>query len=138
LIAIFCAILRMPITAANFAESFAVTIVLTVFMLAIGNMISTRYPRAVDPAQSWRSGSMSRVQAYLLFLYPVASAPIFLAYGARYAFETELAFYAVLAIDFVFGLIVYSIALQSAISAAESGKEEMILALSSVQGPVGS
>jgi ABC-2 type transport system permease protein len=138
LIAFFCTILRMPITAANFAEAIAVTVVLTIFMLAIGNMISTRYPRAVDPAQSWRSGSVGRVQAFLLFLYPVASAPIFLAYGARYAFETETAFYAVLLVDLLVGIAVYMIALQSSAAAAASGKEELILALSSAQGPVGS
>jgi ABC-2 type transport system permease protein len=138
LIAVFCAILRMPITAQNVAEAFAVTAVLTLFLLATGNMISTRYPRAVDPAQSWRSGSIGRVQAYLLLLYPVASTPIFLAYGARYAFESEAALYLVLAINFLIGLVVYAIALQSSVEAAEERKEDMIIALSSAPGPVGS
>jgi ABC-2 type transport system permease protein len=138
LIAVFCAILRMPITAASVGEAAATTVVLTIFMMAIGNMISTRYPRPVDPAQSWRSGAMGRVQAYLLFLYPVASAPIFLAYGARYAFETEYAFYAVLLMDFLIGMVVYASALQSSTQAAHERKEDMIMALSSSQGPVGS
>jgi ABC-2 type transport system permease protein len=138
LIAVFCAILRMPITAQNVGEAFAVTAVLTLFLLAIGNMISIRYPRPVDPSQSWRSGSMGRVQAYLLMLYPVASTPIFLAYGARYAFESEAALYLVLAVDFMIGLVVYVIALQSSVESAEEHKEEMIMALSSAQGPVGS
>jgi ABC-2 type transport system permease protein len=138
LIALSCAILQMPVTFASASEAFAVTVVLTLIMQAIGNLISTRYPRAIDPAQSWRSGSVGRVQAYLLFLYPVASAPIFLAYGARYAFESEVALYAVLLIDFVIGLIVYAIALQSSVETAETRKEDMILALSSSQGPIGS
>ncbi len=138
LIAVFCAILRMPISGQNVTEAFAVTAVLTLFLLAIGNMISTRYPRAVDPSQSWRSGSMGRVQAYLLLLYPVASAPLLLAYGARYAFESQAALYLVLAIDFLIGLVVYVIALQSSVEAAEEHKEEMIMALSSAQGPIGS
>jgi ABC-2 type transport system permease protein len=81
---------------------------------------------------------MGRVQAYLLLLYPVASAPIFLAYGARYAFESEAALYFVLTIDFLIGLIVYAIGLQSSVEAAEQHKEDMIMALSSAQGPVGS
>jgi ABC-2 type transport system permease protein len=138
MIAFFCALLRMPITLSNVGEAFGVTAVLTLFLLAIGNMISTRYPRPVDPGQSWRSGSMGRLQAYLLFLYPVASAPIFLAYGARYAFETEAAFYGVLLLDFLIGMVVYSIALQSSVQVAEERKEEMIMALSSGHGPVGS
>jgi ABC-2 type transport system permease protein len=138
LIAAFCAVLQMPITAQSVAEAFAVTAVLTLFLLAIGNIISTRYPRAIDPNQSWRSGSIGRVQAYLLVLYPVASMPIFLAYGARYAFESEAALYVVLAIDFLIGLAVYSVALQSSADAAAERKEDMIMALSSAQGPVGS
>jgi hypothetical protein len=44
----------------------------------------------------------------------------------------------VLLIDLAVGIVVYVIALQSAIAAAERGKEELILALSSAQGPVGS
>jgi len=112
--------------------------VLTIFLLAIGNMISTRHPRPVDPGQSWRSGSMGRLQAYLLFLYPVASAPIFLAYGARYAFESDLAFYGVLLLDAMIGAVVYLIALESSVQAAQERKEDMIMALSSSQGPVNS
>jgi ABC-2 type transport system permease protein len=138
LIAVFCAILRMPITVLNVTEALAVTAVLTLFLLAIGNMISTRYPRPVDPSQSWRSGSMGRVQAYLLLLYPVASTPVFLAYGARYAFESDAAFYLMLSLDLMIGLVVYSIALQSSVAAADERKEDMIMALSSAQGPVGS
>jgi ABC-2 type transport system permease protein len=138
MIAFCCALLQMPITLSNVGEAFGVTAVLTIFLLAIGNMISTRYPRPVDPGQSWRSGSMGRLQAYLLLLYPVVSAPIFLAFGARYAFQTEVAFYGVLLIDFLIGLVVYSIALQSSVQAAEERKEDMIIALSSGQGPVGS
>jgi ABC-2 type transport system permease protein len=137
-IAFFCAVLRMPVTAASITETLAVTAVLTIFLLAAGNMISTRYPRPVDPGQSWRSGSMGRVQAYLLLLYPIASAPIFLAYGARYAFDSELAFYAVLALNLVIGLVVYAISLESSVAAAEQRKEDMIMALSSTRGPVGS
>jgi ABC-2 type transport system permease protein len=66
------------------------------------------------------------------------SAPIFLAYAARYAFESELAFYGVLLIDLLVAGIVYAIALQSAVEAAEERKEELIMALSSSQGPVAS
>jgi ABC-2 type transport system permease protein len=138
MIAFFCAILRMPVSWASIAEALAVTAVLTTLLLGIGNMISTRYPRAVDPAQSWRSGSVGRLQAYLLVLYPLLSAPIFLAYAARYAFESELAFYGVLLIDLLVAAIVYAIALQSSVEAAHERKEELIMALSSSQGPVAS
>jgi ABC-2 type transport system permease protein len=138
MIALFCAVLRMPVTLFQIGEALAVTAVLTVFLLAIGNMVSTRYPRPIDPGQSWRAGSMGRLQLYLLFLYPIASGPIFLAYGARYAFDTEMAFYGVLLIDLLIGVAVYWIALQSAVESAEQRKEEILMALSSGQGPIGS
>jgi ABC-2 type transport system permease protein len=137
LITIVCALLRMPVSARQIVEAFGVTAVLTLFLLAIGNMISTRYPRPVDPAQSWRASSMGRVQAYLLFLYPLASVPVFLAYGARYAFDTESAFYLVLLIDLAIGVAVYSIAVDSAAETARERGSEVIAALSQTRGPIG-
>jgi ABC-2 type transport system permease protein len=138
LVAAVCFALRMPLSAEQILESYAVTVVLTVFLFAMGNMLSARYPRAVDPNQSWRNASMGRVQAFLLFLYPVASAPIFLAYMAHYAFDTRWAFYGVLVLDLMIGVVIYFIALESAIGAAERGKEEMMQVLASGQSPVSS
>jgi ABC-2 type transport system permease protein len=138
LVSIFCALLRMPVTLSNLSEAFAVTMVFATFLLSFGNMLSTRYPRPVDPAQSWRSGSVGRSQAFLLFLYPAAAAPIALAYGAEFAFESRTAFFGVLLLDFVIGLIVYSIALESSVRAADENKEYIVLTLSKSEGPVGS
>ena len=138
LVAVFCLVLRMPVTLDNVAEAFAVTAVLSVLLLGIGNMLSVRYPRSVDPAQSWRTGSVGKVQAYLLFLYPVAGLPVILAYGARYAFESEIAFYAVMAVNLVIAGIVYFVAMESAVATAISSREQVIQALSKNQGPVGS
>jgi ABC-2 type transport system permease protein len=90
----------------------------------------------VDANQSWRSGSVNRVQAFLLVVYPVASLPVLLAYGARYAFDSSIAFYAVLAIDAVLGIIVYFISLDSAVSTAHEQKEQFLTALSRSQGPL--
>ena len=137
MVAFFCLLLRLPVSPAQVTEAFVSTAVLAVFMLAAGNLLSVRHPRSVDPTQSWRSGSMGRVQAYLLFVYPLASAPVLLAYGARYAFDSDLAFYGVLALDLLIGAIVYFVALESAVAAAESGRERMLEALSTGEGPVG-
>jgi hypothetical protein len=137
MVSMFCALLRMPVTLSNVSEAFAVTMVFATFLLSFGNMLSTRYPRAVDPSQSWRSGSVGRSQAYLLFLYPAAAAPIGLAFGAEFAFESKTALYAVLLLDFLIGLIFYSIALESSVHAAEENKEYIVLTLSKSEGPVG-
>ncbi|MGH9628610.1 MAG: hypothetical protein ACRD7E_09775 [Bryobacteraceae bacterium] len=138
IIALVCALAGMPLTRPMVAESFSVTLVLTAFLLAIGNLISVRNPRPVDPAQSWRNTSAGRVQAFLLVIYPVSTLPILLAYGARYAFENELAFYGVLLFDLGLAAALYWVAMDSAAYTAGSRREEIIATLSRTQGPVGS
>jgi ABC-2 type transport system permease protein len=138
MVSLCCTLLRMPVSLANVCEAFAVTLVLAVFLMSFGNMLSVRYPRPVDPAQSWRTGSVGRSQAFLLFLYPAAAIPIGLAFGAQFAFESSVAFYGVLLLDFLIGLVVYSIALESSVNAAERNKEFIVLTLSKAEGPVGS
>ncbi|HUS07059.1 MAG TPA: hypothetical protein VMZ52_12205, partial [Bryobacteraceae bacterium] len=112
--------------------------VLTLYLLAIGNIFSVRNPRPVDPAQSWRNSSVGRVQAFLLLVYPIAAVPVGLAFGARYAFDSELAFYAVLALDVVVGAVFYWIAMESAVGAAEAHKEHIVAVLSRSDSPVAS
>jgi ABC-2 type transport system permease protein len=138
IVTLFCYLLRMPVTGVDVAEAFAVTAVLVVYLFAIGNLMSTSYPRAVDPTQSWRTGSVGRIQAMLLVVYPLVSLPVLLAYGAQYAFESDAAFYGVLLIDFVIGLLVYRMALSSAASTVRTQIDRFVLALSSAEGPVGS
>lgn len=137
LVTFFCLVLRMPISVEKIAEAFAVTSVLALFLLAIGNMLSTRYARGVDPSQSWRGGSVARVQASLLVIYPIAGLPVALAYGARFAFDSVAAFYGVLLLDVVLGMVVYFIALDSAVTTAEHRREELLASLATSQGPVG-
>jgi ABC-2 type transport system permease protein len=133
----FCAMIRMPVTIGSVAEAFCVTIVFAVFLLSFGNLLSVRYPRAVDPAQSWRTGSVGRAQGYLLALYPAAAAPIALAFGARFAFDSHAAFYAVLLLDFTIGLVVYGIALESSANTAKANRERIVLELSKSESPAG-
>ncbi len=135
-IAVVCALLRLPVSVSRLSEAYSVTAVLCLYMLAVGNLSSTHFPRAVDPAQSWRSGGVGRFQAMLLLLYPVLAAPILLAYLARYAFGSSLAFYAVLAVAAASAGVVYWIATDSAVSAAEQRKERILAALGQGQGPV--
>lgn len=133
----FCLLLRLPVDFKAVAEAFLSTSVLAVFLFAAGNLLSVRYPRAIDPNQSLRGGSMGRIQAYLLFIYPLAAAPILLAHGARYAFDSDLAFYGVLAVDLLLAISVYSIALESAGSSGRANREHLLESLSAGQGPVG-
>jgi ABC-2 type transport system permease protein len=133
-----CVTVRFPVTSRHLGEALAVSCVVVPMLLAAGNLLSTRNARPIDPSNSWGGRSGGRSQAMLLLVYPAISAPVFLAYGARYAFEdSDLAFYGVLALDLVIGAIVYAVALESAAEAAVRGRERLLAGLSASQGPLG-
>ena len=131
-----CSIVPVHITADAILEAVSVTAVVSLFIISIGNMISMRNPRPVDPSQSWRRTSAGRVQAFLILVYLLVAAPVALAYGAQYAFESDIAFYLVLLVDLGIGAILYWLGMDSAVETALSRKEAIITALSQGQGPV--
>jgi len=135
-IALVCRILGMPIGLLGLCEAFAVAGVITIFLLGAGNQMSVRQPRAVNPASSFRTGTASRVQAILFVIYPIAFLPVGLAYFARWALDSQAAFFGVLAIDAALGLVFYKIALDSAVEAADRLKEKIVTALSRGDGPI--
>jgi len=136
MIALVCGLLGMPLRPLTLAESFSVAAVISIFLLAAGNQLSIRQPRAMNPAASFRSGAAGRVQAILFLIYPIAFVPVGLAYLARYAFTSEAAFFGVLAFDAAIGAAVYKLSLDSAVAAAEQLKEKMVTALSRGDGPI--
>jgi ABC-2 type transport system permease protein len=72
----------------------------------------------------------------MMLAFPLTLVPVVLAYLARYAFDTEWAFFGVLLFGGVVGLLVYSYSMQSALKAAEDRREQIIGALSSGEGPI--
>jgi ABC-2 type transport system permease protein len=72
----------------------------------------------------------------LLVIYPLILLPTGLAYLARYAFDSDLAFFGVLAFFAAAGVVTYRVALESAVAAAEREKEKMLAALSSGDNPI--
>jgi ABC-2 type transport system permease protein len=135
-IALVCGLLGMPLHPRTLAESFGVAAVISIFLLAAGNQLSIRQPRAMNPAASFRSGTAGRVQAILFLIYPIAFLPVGMAYLARYAFSSEAAFFGVLAVDAAIGAVVYKLSLDSSVAAAERLKEQMVTALSRGDGPI--
>jgi ABC-2 type transport system permease protein len=135
---VVCAALGMPLNFLRMLEAYTVAGVLTLFLLGAGNLLSVHQARGVNPATSLRTGAAGRVQAMLFVIYPLASIPAGLAYLARWAFESELAFFLVLVFDALVAVVVYRIALNSAVEAAERLKESMIAALSEGEGPIAS
>jgi ABC-2 type transport system permease protein len=131
-----CWALRLPLDARRLSEAFGVVGVISLLLLSAGNILSIHQARGVNPGNSFRTGAAGRVQAMLFAIYPVAFAPVALAYLARYAFDKPAAFYMVLALDAMAALVLYRIALDSAVQAAGRLKEQMISALSAGDGPI--
>jgi ABC-2 type transport system permease protein len=130
------ALFRVTYGFAQLVETLVVIGVCSLYMLGMGNITSVQYPRALNPVRVSQGGASSRFQALVFLLYPISLLPVFLAYLARYAFNSEIVFYAVLAFAAAIGGAVYWIAMDSAVSAALSGRERIIQALSTADGPI--
>jgi ABC-2 type transport system permease protein len=130
------AVFRVSFTFPQFVETILVITVCSLFMLAMGNITSVQYPRALNPEKVSQGGASSRFQALVFLLYPISLLPVFLAYLARYAFHSDFIFYLVLAFAAMIGSAVYWIAMESAVSTALERREKIIQALSIADGPI--
>lgn len=128
--------MQMPLGPLKILDALLVTIIFAVYLFAAGNLGSIHYPRPMDPAQSWRANTGSRFQFMLLIVYPLASLPILLAYGARHLADSEWLFYGVLALDAILAVVLYRLALYWAVSAAESRREQIVTTLTAGAGPI--
>jgi ABC-2 type transport system permease protein len=135
-ITVVCALLRMSVTPIKILEALAVTCVITTFLLTIGNLSSVYNPRSVNPAKSFRTAASGKTQAALMLTFPLALTPVLLAYLARYAFNSEWAFFGVLLAGLMLGGVVYSYSLGSAVKAADLRKEQIITVLGQGEGPI--
>ncbi|MEO8597930.1 MAG: hypothetical protein ABI759_31710 [Candidatus Solibacter sp.] len=122
--------------AAQLLETLIVVAVCALYMLALGNISSVQYPRALNPERVSQGGASSRFQALVMLLYPLSLLPVLLAYLARYGFQSEIAFYAVLAFAAAVGAALYWIALESAVTTALKHRERIVRDLSGNDGPV--
>jgi ABC-2 type transport system permease protein len=136
MVTLVCVLLRMPLDARRLAEAYGVAGVAMILLFSAGNLLSVHQARGVNPGNSFRTGAAGRLQAMLFAVYPVTFAPIALAYLARYAFNSQIALYVVLATDAAAGLIFYRVTLESAVQAADRVKEKMVAALSAGDGPI--
>lgn len=117
-------------------EAYAVIAVCSLYMLAMGNVTSVEYPRAVNPERVGRGGGSGRFQTLVLIFYPLAILPVALAYLAWYAFDSGRVFVMALALAAVVGALVYRVALSSAVATVARRRESILQALATGEGPV--
>ena len=130
-----CIALRMPVTVMKVAEAAGGCLVMTLFFLAIGNIGSTRSPRAQNPNEGWKKSGSGKVAMLAFLLYPVIGLPVFLAFLARYAFESEAAFFGVLGAGTLVAGSFYWISLESAAGTMEHDRERILSLLSQADSP---
>jgi len=135
-VAAACTLLRLGISSGQIAEAFLVTAIAALYLLGIGNLSSVNYPRHMNAQRVSAGGGSGRAQGVLFLLYPVALLPVFLAYLARYAFDNQAVFYAVLACAAALGVAIYWMAMESAVSAARNRRESILAELSRGEGPM--
>ncbi len=119
-------------------ETFVVIGVCATYLMALGNISSVNYPRALSPERVSQSGGGNRAQALVALFYPVVLLPVVLAYVARYAFDSDVAFALVLSVAAAIAVIFYWIAMESAVKAASVRRQSILEELSRGDGPVGS
>jgi ABC-2 type transport system permease protein len=124
--------------AAQIFETLIVVGVCSVYMLALGNISSVQYPRGLNPERVSQGGAASRFQALIMLLYPLSLLPVLLAYVARFALDSEIAFYLVLVFAAAVGGALYWIAMESAVSTAIKHRERIMRDLSNNDGPIAS
>jgi len=135
-VAAACSLLRLGISPRQIAEAFLVTAIAALYLLAVGNMSSVNYPRPMTAQRVSAGGGAARAQGLLFLLYPVALLPVFLAFLARYALDSEAAFYATLAFAAALGVAIYWMAMESAVSSARTRRETILAELSRGDGPL--
>jgi ABC-2 type transport system permease protein len=130
-------LVRIPVTGFNVVSAIIAAAVVGLFFLSAGNLSSIAMARPSDPKQTFRKQSGGKMQLWLL----LCSLGMFLLLGsaflAQWALNSNWALLGVLAIEFVIGLIVYRVALDSAVERGLRDREQLIDALSKGSAPIG-
>jgi ABC-2 type transport system permease protein len=133
---LFVLLFRIPVNLFGVTSSITVSAVVSVFLLSVGNLLSVSSPRAINPSSTMRKQAGAKMQLWTLLCTAGMALLVAFPFLARWAFQTDWAFFAVLLLEFVIGLIVYRIALDSAVELGLRNREQMVDALSKGLSPV--
>ena len=137
-IAIVSLVFRLATGPLLFIEAYAITIVMTLYMVSIGNLTSVHFPRAVNPKKTFGNTGAGRGQFIMFGSFALVCAPLSLAFLARWALDSEAAFFAVLFLVTAAGAALYWVSLDSAASALARRAEPMIAVLAAREGIISS
>ncbi len=127
---------RAPVTPISVVSGLLASAVVTVFLLAVGNLTSLTMARPIDPMQTFRKQAGAKMQIWLLGCSLGLFVLVGFAFLARYALQSDWILLAVLSFEFVCGLIVYRLGLESAVIRGVRDRETIVAQLSKNASPV--
>ncbi|HWF07484.1 MAG TPA: hypothetical protein VG297_03415 [Bryobacteraceae bacterium] len=130
------ATVHVPVSFAKCVETTAVILIASLYWFSMGNIVSIRMPRAMDPDKM--NQMSNRLQALSIFCAPLLLLPLVVAYWARSVLESDVVFGGILLIAAIIGAIFYKVGLDSAVNASAQRRESMLLQLSKSDGPISS
>jgi ABC-2 type transport system permease protein len=128
---------HLRVNAMGVLAAFLSSAVVTIFLLAAGNLMSVYLPRPVDPRSSFRRQG-SKSQLWLLLCTFGMFLLVGMAFVARWATDRDWVMLAILGVEFAIGLLVYRISLDETVSHAMKSKERIVGELSKGAAPLGS
>jgi ABC-2 type transport system permease protein len=131
-------LVRVNYSLGQAVETFVVLGVCAAYLMALGNISSVKYPRALSAERVSQGGGSNRAQALVMLLYPVVLLPVILAYIARFAFDSQTAFTLVMSFAAAIAAVFYWLAMDSAVKAASENRQTILQELSRGDGPVAS
>lgn len=133
-ISLICSAAHIPVTPARLVETILVMFITALYWLAMGNICSVRIPRALDPDKM--NQMSNKMQALTILIAPFLLVPLVIAYWSRWFFGSEIVFAGLLVVAAIIGGIFYWVGLDSAVTAAQVGRESMLTELSRSEGPL--
>lgn len=131
------ALIRIPLTGFNVISALIAASVVGLFFISAGNLSSITMARPSDPKQTFRKQSGGKMQLWLLLCSLGMFVLLGSAFLAQWALDSHWALLGMLMIEFVIGLIVYRVALDSAVERGLRDREQLIDALSKGSNPIG-
>ena len=123
-------VFRFPITPLSIATSLSASAVVGLLLVSVGNISSVSIPRPIDPTQTLRKQAGGKIQMWLAGCALGSFLVVGFAFLARWAIERNWALFAVFAVEFALGLVVFQIAQDSALERALRERESLVDTLS--------
>jgi ABC-2 type transport system permease protein len=137
LVAGTCALIGLPVGVVQVVEAFAVASVALLYLLAVGNHMTVRFPSRSNPDRVSRAGPGHGVTGAVQFLlFPAALVPVLSAFGVGLGGGGQQGFLLMLAVAAAGGFLLYWTVLDRSARYAEQNRELLLSQLSEGEDPI--